>query len=263
MNTTVYYFTGTGNSLSIANQITNSLEGAELVSMAKSLSLEDFVSRTERVGFVFPLHYYGLPKVVYDFIDKTDFSNSNYFFTVLTRAGGEDGATFIQIDNFLRSKSKKLNAVFAIRMPNNYLIGFELKLHEKIRNRMFKHAKKQIESIVEVVSRNGEELSIYPEVISKKRWEKINLNFLKEVNASDNHFYTIDSCSSCGVCEQVCPVDNIQLVEGKPEWCHRCVQCLACVNYCPEEAILIRTEFMSKTRYQHPDVKVKDLINQK
>ena len=56
MSTTIYYFTGTGNSLKIARDIAEKLD-AELVPMAKIWQQESIASNTEKVGFVHPLYY--------------------------------------------------------------------------------------------------------------------------------------------------------------------------------------------------------------
>ena len=86
MQTTIYYFTGTGNSLKVAKDLAQKLKECELIPIAKVWHTEDLESTSEKIGFIFPLYYSGLPKIVYDFINKTDFSKSNYFFTVVTSA---------------------------------------------------------------------------------------------------------------------------------------------------------------------------------
>lgn len=46
-----------------------------------------------------------------------------------------------------------------------------------------------------------------------------------------------ENCRSCGICARMCLADNIELREGRPVWLYRCKQCLACLHWCPEEAI--------------------------
>ena len=87
MNTTIYYFTGTGNSLKIAKDLSEKLEDCELVPIAKVWEDNNLASSSENVGFIFPLYYAGLPKIVYDFLSKIDLSKSSYFFAVVTNAG--------------------------------------------------------------------------------------------------------------------------------------------------------------------------------
>jgi MinD superfamily P-loop ATPase len=93
--------------------------------------------------------------------------------------------------------------------------------------------------------------------------ERTNLIFHKNVNESDQHFLADENCNNCGICEKVCPVNNIILVEGNPQWHHKCQQCLACINFCPENAIQYGKRTIGRGRYHHPDITVKDLLNQK
>ena len=50
-------------------------------------------------------------------------------------------------------------------------------------------------------------------------------------------FYATDRCTSCGMCERICPLKNIDIKEGKPVWKDRCTHCMACICRCPAEAI--------------------------
>ncbi len=53
-------------------------------------------------------------------------------------------------------------------------------------------------------------------------------------------FLTVNSrqCTGCARCEKVCPVDAIQIIDGKaiidPT---ECIECGKCVEECPEDAI--------------------------
>ena len=53
------------------------------------------------------------------------------------------------------------------------------------------------------------------------------------------HYKVTDLCSSCGVCEKVCPVGNITLKDGKPVFGKHCVGCMGCSFHCPHDAIRI------------------------
>jgi formate hydrogenlyase subunit 6/NADH:ubiquinone oxidoreductase subunit I len=81
------------------------------------------------------------------------------------------------------------------------------------------------------------------------------------------------TCTSCGICERICPARNIRMVEpvthatggaekAKPVWGDRCLMCLACLHWCPARAV--QHSFLTKKwgRYHHPQIKSKDLILQ-
>jgi ferredoxin len=259
MNTTIYYFTGTGNSLKIAQLLCDKLKECKLVSIASIWEEESIKSNSEKVGFVFPLYYAGLPKIVKDFINKMDFSNSEYFFTIVTSAGDITDLPLFQIEEILVKKSKKLNAGFFIRMPNNYIIGYDVDPKEK-ESELFEIADKKIEEIVKIIIRQVDSIRIDSNENKRNRKAKFNQEFHESVNQNDKNFYTDENCNSCGICEKICPVKNITLVDGKPEWQHKCQQCLACINYCPEKAIQFGSLTLKTQRYHHPEISFKVLM---
>jgi len=59
----IFYFTATGNSLSVAKHI-----GGELISMVQVLKGDQREFIDEKIGFVFPVYGGSIPTVVEDFI---------------------------------------------------------------------------------------------------------------------------------------------------------------------------------------------------
>lgn len=48
-----------------------------------------------------------------------------------------------------------------------------------------------------------------------------------------------DRCVSCGRCEKLCPMGNIEMKDGLPVFGKNCIGCTACSFNCPEDAISI------------------------
>jgi ferredoxin len=119
---------------------------------------------------------------------------------------------------------------------------------------LFKRAKSKVTKILAYIKE--QKGNIKPNLLQQvdNRTNDLNRNFRETVMESDNKFYVDENCTSCGICEQVCPVNNIKIIEGKPEWLHQCQQCLACINYCPEEAIQYGNKTLTTGRYYHPEV---------
>ena len=147
MKTTIYFFTGTGNSLKVAQSLSEKLDECDLIPIAKIWETDNIASSTEKVGFVFPLYYAGLPKIVYDFLQKIELSKSNYFFAVVTYAGDINTTPLQQIHTILSAKSKSLSAGFYILMPNNYIIGYDIHSEER-QQKYFKEANNNVEKIL-------------------------------------------------------------------------------------------------------------------
>ena len=108
MNTTIFFFTGTGNSLKIARSICDKLDDCELIPIAKVWQIKDLKATSEKVGFIFPLYYSGLPKIVYDFAINIDLSKSDYFFAVAISGGDVSDLPLQQLGRILKAKAKNL-----------------------------------------------------------------------------------------------------------------------------------------------------------
>ncbi|MFX0072117.1 MAG: EFR1 family ferrodoxin, partial [Candidatus Hermodarchaeota archaeon] len=75
MKTEIYYFSGTGNSLYVAKKMAEKLGDCELIPISKIWQQDDLASNTERIGFIFPLYFWGLPAIIYDFVNKLNVSS--------------------------------------------------------------------------------------------------------------------------------------------------------------------------------------------
>ena len=58
-----------------------------------------------------------------------------------------------------------------------------------------------------------------------------------------------EACIGCGKCVELCPLSNIYLENGKPVWGKNCTHCMACICYCPKEAIEYGRKSKGKPRY--------------
>ena len=67
--------------------------------------------------------------------------------------------------------------------------------------------------------------------------------------AGDSKFHVLDSCTGCGRCQRVCPMGNVSMVDGRPQWNGNCTQCMACYHYCPQNAVQYGSCTRNKGQY--------------
>jgi len=256
MNTTIYYFSGTGNSIHIAKKIAAGFEKCELVPISRALKAGNAV-KGERVGIVFPVYMYRPPKAVVKFIKKIE--SAQYFFAVANN-GGNVGKALSQVKKILRRKGLELNAGFGVLMPGNYAPLYDPPPQD-IQDEIFDEAQNKIKLIIETASNNARYMDKEASFGSVYFWPGIFYWFGYVFIPLHDLFFSVDStCDKCGLCARVCPANNISLVEGKPKWNHRCEECLACLQWCPQEAIQFKKSTKGRKRYHHPDVSLKDLL---
>jgi ferredoxin len=258
----IFYFTGTGNSLQVAKGIAD-YSGEKLISIAKEINrvdggVEYTLGDGEIIGFVFPVYAWSAPEMVIQFIKRVKFNNynNNYIFAAAT-CGDNVGNTMKVLNKHLKGKGMGLNSGFSIRMPNNYIIGYDVDPKELEKEKLLK-AEKTIKDISELIMERRDgifriEKGPVPFVLTSI----INPIFSK-MGMDTKKFYANDRCNGCGLCEKVCNSRTIE-VDKKPKWGKECTQCFACIHICPVGAIQYGGGTEKKGRYRNPNVSVSEL----
>lgn len=253
----IFCFSGTGNSRHVALEISRYLND-KLISIPDEINNKDGLisynmDDESYLGFVYPVHAWGPPKIVLDFIDRLEIKGSPpYVFSVST-CGEEEGKTTQILKNYLEKKSLNLSSAFTIVMPNNYILSYDIEPDEDI-NKLLVASEEKIKEICQIIE--NKETNIYdliPGSLSFPKSKIVN-TFFKKYALDNKKFFADDKCNSCGLCEDICPVHSIK-VNGKPTWQGDCTMCLACINRCPTQAIQYGKKTTSRGRYFHPDLK--------
>jgi len=261
MKTVIYYFTGTGNSLAVARKIATVLGDCELVSIASLNDTQgEITPAAERVGIVCPVYDAGLPRIVAECALRLNLSGAGYTFGIVT-LGGTGVSALHQLNHIVSKKNKKkLDAAFIVKMPGNFPPVAKIAPAEKQRE-ILKTADAEITRIAGLIANRTVVPPGFSPVSSLMR-ALIYPPFYEHVHEGDKSFTLSDTCTSCGTCAKVCPVENIVMLKDRPSWLHHCELCCACLNCCPAEAIELNVFFGSKGRgrYRNPDIALKDLL---
>lgn len=257
MKTTIYYFTGTGNSLKCARDLGDKLGETQLISVSEATEKE-VNPLSDNIGIVFPVYIWGIPLIISEFIKKLSRENKNkYIFAVATNGGAVSGALRV-LQKRLRARGLELSAGFSLKMPSNFIGMHQSSIEEQ--NQIFCQAETKLNEIIEYIKtgKTGilEKGSFIEGIIKTGIIYRFASIFLHKF---DKDFWVNEKCNGCGMCKKVCPVENIKLENSRPKWLHHCEQCYACVNYCPRESIQFRKMTLGKQRYKNPFVEVKDI----
>lgn len=256
MSIILFYFSATGNSLQIARNLAKDLENCVLQSMASSNFKRTVGGIGESIGFIFPVYFNGLPRLVKHFVEELTISPNTYCFAV-ANSGGSRSNSLGMLEDILISKDTRLSYADEIKMPGNYIISHNSPTRSDV-EKLIAYASISTKRIAKAISKQ----ELQPAIHKFKLWSKvINHHFLyKNVSGLDDKFTATDKCIGCGLCTKVCPVNNIKIKNQKPSWQHSCEQCLACIHWCPCKAIEYGNNTVRRAQYHNPNVKVEDII---
>jgi len=256
MKSIIYWFSGTGNSLAVAMDLAKTLGNTELIPIVRVINGN--ISSCDRMLVVFPVYAFGLPLIVRRFLQQAPAAKSKYIFTVATM-GGMAGAVHREADKILSGHGAKLAAGWSVPMPGNYPV---LSAPPKPAKQalLFKKAEQRINEIAAAISEG--KTGIYEDTRIPLRWPLEFIHNLagNKFSDADENFAAGPKCTHCGLCAKICPVTNIRMAEGNPVWMHHCEQCMACLQWCPAQAIEYGKSTAGKPRYHHPRFKAKDLF---
>jgi ferredoxin/flavodoxin len=254
----IFYFSGTGNSLVVARCVAERIEG-DLIAIASVVHKESIQAEAEVIGLVFPVYMRGVPLIVKRFVKKIRNLEGRYIFAIATH-GGKPGATINIIKKEIEKNKGSLAAGFAVRMPGNYISMYGA-IEEGRQRKMFEDAEEKTQYIVKYVVEGQRGAMEFGRGFADFFLAGIVYHLVSQnIPKMDKRFYVEDTCSHCGTCKKVCPVNNIDLIDAKPFWKGHCEQCLACLQWCPEAAIQSGKTTVGRTRYHNPNVKLSDMI---
>lgn len=243
----IIYFTGTGNSKYVADFLGDKLQD-EVVSLNDIMknNLPLTVESEKPFVWVAPIYAWQFPLAVDELFRKMDFQGNSTVYFVATM-GGDSGNCYKTCQKHTKDKGMLYGGFAEVKMPDNYFEAFNIKNPRKMVD-MVKGTHPLLEKIAETV-KNGHTLDIRkkdPTAFLKS--SVVNYGFNKYF-IPNTKFSVNDSCSGCGKCAKICPVNNIKITDGRPVFDSRCMSCYGCINKCPEKAINLGKKTEGKTRY--------------
>ncbi len=252
----IFCFSGTGNSLHMAERIAKELDdNIVMITESEVKGCREYhVDADEKIGFVYPIYWWGMPLLVEDFIRKMKISGyaGQYVYAVCTYGLSAHNGLY-DLKRLLISKKIVLSATYEVKMVDNYIVGYELK-SKKIQQEILLRANEKIPYIIESIKAQESHL-VKDGVFSLLK--PLVHSFYKKTNHQKDFFAT-DDCVGCGLCEQQCPCGVIRMKENKPVWENNCSFCLKCIHTCPKQAVQYKNT-KGRMRYSYDGVCEKEL----
>lgn len=252
----IFYFSATGNSKYAAERIAAATDD-RLIFLRDAVRGRGYrydVSKEERIGFVVPTYFMGLPSILHFFLEKLELRGyqDQYLYLVLT-CGGSTGGAAGQMSKLLKRKGLVLSAQFGVRMVDNYVPMVTVPGEEEA-SRLLDEAEDTIGEICRAVRARG--IGDYNRCQgAAPAAQTAALYPLYAHGRSTKPFVVTDHCIGCGLCQEICPCGAILISGGKPAWVKpQCVRCLGCLHRCPAQAIHWKKPDEDRGRYYNPRV---------
>ncbi|WP_167957446.1 EFR1 family ferrodoxin [Anaerosporobacter faecicola] len=244
---TILYFSTTGNNIYVAKKF-----GGKAISMVQANKQEKLEFVDDQIGIVVPVYGLCIPPYVNEFLHKVTL-RSPYIFGVVTY-GFYAGATINQLEKIGKECGIPFAYINKLEMVENYLPGFEMEKEKK------KHADvdEKLSLIINDVKEKQKKIT-RATVVGKFLTKTHEMKYAYPIGIGTTTYFQVeDSCTGCGICGKVCPMDNIELKE-KPVFGQQCSSCMACTQNCPKNAIRMTNE-KSRARYRNEHVSLEEII---
>ena len=293
----IFYFSGTGNTKWAASKLASATH-EDLISIAPYMRADDsshtlaepfILKENERLGFVFPVHGWRVPKLVREFIGKMKVQraesdaaensvsaesktssdaernsasarNQPFAFCVCT-AGDSIGLTIENLNEVISQNPSlqtlgitKVSSSYSLIMPESY-VGLPFMDVDTKEKEIWKKSKsaQELAVICEEIFDRKEGVSRLVKGPIPWFFTKVVGGFFENVLITDKRFHVEkDKCVKCGICANVCPVGDIKGGHGEyPEWLHHkdCLTCFTCYHHCPHHAIEFGNQTQKKGQY--------------
>lgn len=183
---------------------------------------------------VSPIYAWRLPKVIEKVLKEAEFIGSTKIYVVGTM-GDNSGNIDKYCKKIIANRNLEFTGFRGVAMPDNYMV-YDVMMSEKDAIAKIEKSLNEVTKIADIINENNVLVKNDTTSLSSLKSGFVNWSF-KRFQANSRSFKVLDKCKKCGKCIKVCPMNNIEMKDGKPVFSDKCIFCLSCINRCPVGAI--------------------------
>jgi ferredoxin len=244
MKAILYYFSGTGNSKRIVdicrNELIKKQYDVEIIKLTRS-TVSAGLDGVSLLGFVYPVIGLAAPRIIVQHLHSLPHAKQSVSLFLIATKGSDhnQGWAMMEPIKMLNEKGLKVIGAKSIHMPDNWMTFLKGKSEEAEKSLLEKAESSARDFILETIDNKS--------TIEKFQWPSfgpiasiIIKNIFRSIGIKRlwMHFKILSSCNGCGKCARICPTNSIRLENKKPRWSGTCEQCMCCVSFCPQKAIV-------------------------
>ncbi len=258
MRGAIFYYSNTGNTRLVCQAIVKNIKttGLELVNIAKDKNTD--LKLFDVIGFAFPTDFWGVPKIMEDYISGVPQQAGKPLFIVNT-FGATSGRSLLTAADNAGSKGFTVIAGYSMHVPENYIpmtaggMGME-KAPDAGELKKFMSFISGLDSMIAgikdskpvkaAVLKAGFPASLLKSAPRTKAKEDMGDKFTDE-----------KLCNLCGICVKACPYSAITIEKFPVFDMSKCFGCWSCYNLCPEKAVYTK-KYRGKGHYSRPSIEL-------
>lgn len=257
MKNAVIYFSGTGNNLYVARKIAEGLGDTTVYPFKAFSEYENVLKTFDRIIFCVPTYHSHIPNYVQKMIERMAFVAEQKVYSVIV-CGGNRGHAVEDLRTAVSDAGGHVCGEYMIVLPGSYILSYGglpniLVFLENL------FAKSRINKIVKEITHDTSSILKKTGLFYRASDEPRLQEAMAEYATIGENYTVSEQCVGCGACVRVCPVNNISMVDGKPDFGHDCQQCMACIQWCPNRAIDYENKASERKRYHHPEIRISDI----
>lgn len=229
---TIYWFSGTGNTLLIAERIQKTLESRgfvvhrEMIKRDMTIDLQDH----HDIGIVVPVAVQSTYPLVWDFIKALPQGEGRSVFladTLEMYSGGIVGPMKVMLE----AKNYKCLGAKEFRMPSSMETHpVKAKLESRSIPKRLKAVDQFVKSLIDGKTKWADTSAF------SEKMKAIGDDRAIWTQTSQRITVSHEDCILCGACERQCPMQAIRIQEQVKIDHESCIACMRCGNYCPKNA---------------------------
>lgn len=258
MPSVTYYFSGTGNNLATAKELSTYILDMEIRPITQLLHDKIIPEQFDLVGFILPAYYGHIPPLAADCLSGVQFSKHQRVFSIIACAGMR-GYSIEDIRKLLSASGKAVQYEFMLVYPDNGILvhGPYAPWQQKL---LLSFTKSRIKKIASQLKKPDGSKVLKKSLLYSQKIETSFQQSISEFSSRGLAFIVSEDCIHCGSCVKVCPAGNVRMQNNTVTFGPNCQQCMACIQWCPAKAIDYKGLAKERQRYRHPDITIGEMI---
>lgn len=240
----IIYFSGTGNTEYVTNQIKKDFE--QKGNKVDTFRLEDIlknylkldVDKYDVFGVGSAIHAFNFPKIFLKYISNEMPDGMNKPVFIFKSAGdclGNGGSTTMVRKRLLKKNYRVIMERLFV-MPANVFLKYTNSFIKQLYLLIPRKVEQMVDEIINnlnsgktTLQKNSIWLRGFTWIFSKM--ESFGARYMGK------YYHISKECNHCQICIKNCPTENIFMVDGKIKFRKKCIICMRCGYICPKNAI--------------------------